>query len=87
MYDTALRLARGGPCRTLAERLVLGALALDPTAAGTWATLGGVAQERTRQQHALIRALHINPKLSAAWVNLGQVSAPREAVPGRHLEC
>ncbi|GAQ84866.1 superkiller protein 3 [Klebsormidium nitens] len=59
--------------RTLAERLVLGGLALDPTAGGVWATLGAVAQERALQQHALIRALHINPKLSAAWINLGQL--------------
>jgi hypothetical protein len=52
----------------------MGALALDPTNANHWATLGVVGQERALQQHALIRALQINPKLSAAWVNLGQVS-------------
>lgn len=52
----------------------MGALALDPTNANYWATLGVVGQERALQQHALIRALQINPKLSAAWVNLGQVS-------------
>lgn len=60
-------------CSATCERLLRGALRLDPEASGLWLALGVSASDPTIKEYALSRALQLDPRSSGAWVALARL--------------
>eukprot|EP00897_Mesotaenium_endlicherianum_P007151 jgi/Mesen1/6464/ME000033S05750 len=59
--------------RRAAEKVMAGALRLQPDSAHLWALMGALAQSGPLKQHALIRSLQLEPSCAPAWAGLSQL--------------